>query len=117
MSNQKDTRIFVKQVEYNPRKLELKNSNLMSYEIQDKWANIGSEHKQTRVDNGWLLKGENEVQFHFFNNPIELWHVDSKSLCYDIVPWKANYGLYELKDFAASSAVCLFFNNKKYEKY
>lgn len=104
MSNQKDTRVFLKQVEYNPRQLELANSNLLSHEVIDKWPLFDQENRQSRIDHGWLLSGENEFRFHFFNNPLQLWHVDSKNLCYDITPWKANYGLHELKDFNTYSA-------------
>lgn len=107
MSNLKDTRVFLKQIEYNPRKLEIANSALTSCQVMDKWPMVDVDNKPTRIDNGWLLNGENEVQFHFFKHPIQLWHVEAKNLCYDIVPWKANNGLYELKDFCAYSSVKL----------
>lgn len=108
MSNLKDTRVFLKQIEYNPRKLELTNSSVLSYQVIDKWPLIDADNKPTRIDHGWLLNDENEVQFHFFKYPLQLWHVEPKNLCYDIVPWKANNGLYELKDFCAHSSVNLY---------
>lgn len=107
-SNQKDSTLFLKQIEYNSRKLEILNSNSLVNETSDKWPLIDTESKPTRIDHGWLLHGEHEFQFHFFNNPIQLWHVDSKNLCFNIVPWKANNGLYELKDYCINHVVSLF---------
>lgn len=108
-------KLFLKQIEYNFRKLELDAqradatnplSPVRIIETNDKWPLMDSENRQTRLDNGWLLKDESEIQFHFFKNPVQLWSRDENTnFCIDIVPWKVTNGLYEVKDYLVSSAV------------
>lgn len=128
--------IFLKQIEYNFRELAKPQSLIDNptgpfdkIEINDKWplviekssqqdtaatATTTPNAKLNRIDNGWLLEGENEFQFHFFNNPIQLWSQgvsNAKNLCVNIVPWIASSGLYELKDYAISQVVIKHLNS------
>lgn len=93
-------RLFLKQVEHSSRKLSL-TSNLVM--CSDKWPYANEANKIVRVDNGWLLSGENEIQFHFFDNPLQLWNQNSatkpKPYTIAIKPMhKTTNGLTELTD-------------------
>ena len=103
-----NARMFLKQVEYPWRKLAINSDLANMIEMKDKWPLIDADNKQVRIDNAWLLQHECEFQFHFFNNPIQLWFGNSnKPLYINIIPWKAGSSLYELKDFAISYVVGL----------
>jgi len=120
-------RMFLKQIEYTWRKLKLNStskiltpSNSASsqpstkiIEINDKWGVHLDEEGvtvQTRTDSGWLLENENEIQFHFFRSPMQLWscNLSQKPLDIKIIPFKTNNGLNELKDFAFNRVVIIF---------
>jgi hypothetical protein len=93
-------RLFLKYVEHSCRKLSL-SSNLVL--CSDKWPYMNEENKIVRVDNGWLLSGENEIQFHFFDNPLQLWNqtnvANPKPYTIAIKPmYKTTNGLTELTD-------------------
>ncbi len=77
--------------------------------VNDKWPYYEGDdgRKPARVDLGWLLKDENEIQFHFYDNPLQLWNVkkDSKNqYAIEFKPMKAQ-GLIELKDYTLSHLV------------
>ena len=104
-----DKRVFLKQVEHVLRKLNL-SSNLVI--CSDKWPFVNEENKVVRVDSGWLLSGENEIQFHFFDAPLQLWNDDSegKKRTYAVIikPMrKTTTGLAELTDYAFNRSVSL----------
>ena len=117
------SRMFLKQVEYTWRKLNLNalpsspltvasSSGSKIVEINDKWGIQVDEEGATiqiRTDNGWLLDNENEIQFHFFRSPIQLWscNLSQKPLDIKIIPFKTNNGLAEMKDFAFNRVVSL----------
>lgn len=100
-------RLFLKHVEHVLRKLTL-NSNLVV--CSDKWPFVNEENKLVRVDSGWLQSGENEIQFHFFDAPLQLWNAESdeKRNSYGVVirPLrKTSNGLVELTDYAINRSV------------
>ena len=82
----------------------------------DKWPYINDENKLVRIDNGWLLNGETEVQFHFYDKPLQMWTDDehettatTKKTPYSIIikPFRKNgtSGLIELTDFVYNRSV------------
>ena len=100
-------RLFLKQIEHNSRKLSLTSSLVMA---SDKWPYVNEENKLVRVDNGWLLSGENEIQFHFFDKPLQLWNQEevssSKPYTIGIKPMcKTANGLIELTDYFINRSV------------
>jgi hypothetical protein len=105
--------IFLKQIEYNWRQVDAeKLASGDSVELSDKWPLVDVEQRQTRIDSGWLIdQAENELQFHFFNRPLELWSRPSNAdLVVDIVPLKhaspsGAGGLTVLKDYLHLSNV------------
>ena len=122
------SRIFLKQVEYGWRKLAVDAQSTICV-VSDKWPYCNEENKQVRVDHGWLLRDENEIQFHFFGNPLLLWLPSTttvmasvpgavnednstvvgaspaRKLAIDIKPWTVNKELSELKDFVMQKMV------------
>jgi glycerophosphocholine phosphodiesterase GPCPD1 len=113
------SRMFLKQVEYTWRKLNLNGSSAtittpsptsltassILIEINDKWGVLSTDennNSHVRIDHGWLLNNENEIQFHFFGNPIQLWscNLSQKPLNIKIIPFRTNNGMSDLKDFA-----------------
>ena len=100
-------KFFIKQVEYHHRHLKIDINSSQVKEVNDTWPSEDTESKPYRVDYGWLLDGENEFQFHFSNNPIQLWMptTEQKYLWSEIVPWRAYNGLYELKDYFLTHSV------------
>jgi hypothetical protein len=102
-------KLFLKKIEYTWRTLNIGHNNINNalLEISDKWPLLDSDGKPSRIDYGWLLNGENEFQFHFSNNPIQCWlpTTEEKYLWLEIVPWRANNGLYELKDYVLTHVV------------
>ncbi len=84
------------------------NSNIVL--VNDKWPNYDQENnKPFRIDQGWLLNEENEIQFLFYDNPMQLWYADKmdekKKYAIEIKPLKAANGLIELKDYTLSHIV------------
>lgn len=97
----KNNKIFLKKVENSKRKLTVDLNGIIL--INDKWPHYeNDDQKPGRIDLGWLLKGENEIQFHFYDNPLQLWNEDEenkKNYFIEIKPMKAANGLIELKDY------------------
>lgn len=102
-TSQKD-KMFLKQIEFGWRKFTIDSNAILL--INDKWPYYDEDvEKPVRVDQGWLLKEENEIQFHFYDNPLQLWNVDEsklKNYAIEIKPMKAANGLIELKDYTLS---------------
>lgn len=101
---EKGEKFFLKEIEYNWRKLEKlpqKMSNLSIIDINDSWPVFDQDNKQSRIDHGWLLENETEFQFHFSDGPCQLWLPNNteKPIYIDIIPWTTNAGLSKLKDF------------------
>ena len=101
---EKGEKFFLKEIEYNWRKLEKlppKMSNLSIIDINDNWPVFDQDKKQARIDHGWLLENEAEFQFHFSDGPCQLWlpNFSQKPIYIDIIPWTTNSGLSKLKDF------------------
>jgi glycerophosphocholine phosphodiesterase GPCPD1 len=106
------SRMFLKQVEYTWRKLNLNAASadnlLPTIDINDKWGyhlnddQTGAAYTQIRIDAGWLLENENETQFHFYESPLQLWscNLSNKPVDLKIIPFKTNKGMTELKDYA-----------------
>lgn len=110
-------KVFLKQVENGRRKVVVDLDSIVL--IKDKWPYYeNDEKKPARVDLGWLLKDENEIQFHFYDNPLQLWNVDEtekKQYIIEIKPMKAANGLIELNDYTLSHLdfdESQYFNNK-----
>jgi hypothetical protein len=100
-------KVFLKQIENGWRKMTMDPSEVTL--VNDKWPYYEGDdgRKPARVDLGWLLKDENEIQFHFYDNPLQLWNVkkDSKNqYAIEFKPMKAQ-GLIELKDYTLSHLV------------
>lgn len=100
-------RVFLKQVENGWRKMSVDFTSIIL--ISDKWPYYldDDERRPARIDLGWLLKDENEIQFHFFENPLQLWNVEEdkkKQYAIEFKPMKAQ-GLIELKDYTLSHLV------------
>jgi hypothetical protein len=114
------SRMFLKQVEYTWRKLNLNAASadnlLPTIDINDKWGyhlnddQTGAAYTQIRIDAGWLLENENETQFHFYESPLQLWscNLSNKPVDLKIIPFKTNKGMTELKDYAYLGVVCGF---------
>jgi hypothetical protein len=123
------SRMFLKQIEYTWRKLKLNSTELnhlpsstplliqsstkKTIEINDKWGVQVDEEGATvqiRTDSGWLLDNENEIQFHFFRSPMQIWscNLSQKPLDIKIIPFRTNNGLDELKDFAFNRVVLIY---------
>lgn len=119
------SKMFLKQIEYTWRKLKLNTKESISppnsliqsskkiIEISDKWGvQVDEEgaNVQIRTDSGWLLDNENEIQFHFFRSPMQIWscNLSQKPLDIKIIPFRTNNGLDELKDFAFNRVVFIF---------
>jgi hypothetical protein len=107
ISNEK---LFVKQVEYHHRRIESIEAETAAIQLNDTWPINESEETASKThlyDSGWLLQDENEFQFHFVTNPIQLWmaSAEQKYLWVEIVPWRASNGLYELQDFLLEHTV------------
>jgi hypothetical protein len=109
-------KIFLKQIEYHHRHIEgtADDPTITVIHLNDKWPINDTEENLSKThltDSGWLLENENEFQFHFCNSPLQLWSQQSEpnSFWIEIVPWRANNGLYELKDFVLDYTVCALF--------
>ena len=120
------SRMLLKQIEYTWRKLKLnstestqptplliQSSTKKTIEIHDKWGVQLDEEGATvqiRTDSGWLLDNENEIQFHFFRSPMQIWscNLSQKPLDIKIIPFRTNNGLDELKDFAFNRVVFIY---------
>lgn len=112
-------KVFLKQVEYAWRKIPIYETGSSDYdessiELNDKWPGgeavlDGAVKLNNRVDFGWLSNGENEFQFHFYSNPIQLWTpmLEQKNYWIDIKPWRTLNGLYELKDYVLNYLVTI----------
>ena len=103
-------KIFLKKVEYNWRTLTI-DSTLSIHLVSDKWPYHGADNKPIRIDQGWLLNEENEIQFLFYDNPLHLWYAkndENKKYAIEIKPMKAADGLLELKDYTLSHLVNLY---------
>lgn len=94
-------KMFLKLVENRWRKLSIDTSGIML--VNDKWPYYEEDgSKPVRIDQGWLLKDENEIQFHFYDNPLQLWNDDDenkKQYAIEIKPMKKANGLIEFKDY------------------
>lgn len=102
--------LFLKFIEYNWRQLD-EDKLIDTAEVNDRWPNSDLENRPTRVDSGWLIDHrEHEIQFHFFDLPLELWTTaavaergevsTAPELTFSIVPFKhTTKGLAELKDY------------------
>jgi len=105
-TSQKD-QLFIKQVENSWRALVIDTTAIVL--INDKWPYYENDgQKPGRIDQGWLLNGENEIQLHFYDNPLQLWNVaeeDMKQYAIEIKPMKAANGLIELKDYTINHVV------------
>ncbi len=77
--------------------------------INDNWPYYENDgRKPGRIDQGWLLDGENEIQLHFYDNPLNLWNVgedNKKKYAIEIKPMKAANGLIELEDYTINHVV------------
>lgn len=77
----------------------------------DKWPYVNEENKLVRIDNGWLLSGENEIQFHLFDSPLQLWNEEGslkKHYAVLIKPMrKTSSGLVDLDDYVINSSVSI----------
>lgn len=118
-NNNNSRPLFLKFIEYNWRQLDIEklNSNDAIVEINDKWPSVDLENRPTRIDSGWLIdEHEHEIQFHFFDLPLELWSrgggeateeiATASDLTFSIVPLKhTSKGLTELKDYLAVTNV------------
>lgn len=100
-TSQKDKH-HLKLVEFTQRKLYLDTNAIIL--TDDKWPYYDNNSlKPGRVDQGWLLNEENEIQFHFFDSPLQLWNAkenDKRNFTIEIKPMKAANGLIELKDYS-----------------
>lgn len=105
-TSQKD-KVFLKQVENSWRTLNVDPTAIVL--INDKWPYYENDgQRPARIDQGWLLKDENEIRLHFYDNPLQLWNVedvDKKAYAYEIKPMKAANGLIELTDYTISHLV------------
>lgn len=100
--------MFLKHIEHNCRKLNL-SSNLVI--CSDKWPYVNDENKTVRIDNGWLLNGENEIQFHFFDSPLQMWMDADTPKAYSVIikPYcKTSNGLVELNDYIINRSVSFY---------
>jgi hypothetical protein len=105
-------KLFLKQVEYHHRKIDALNdaSPNTIIHLNDTWPINDTEENANKThlyDSGWLLHDENEFQFHFATNPIQLWNTNNeqKYLWVEILPWRASNGLYELQDYLLEHTV------------
>jgi hypothetical protein len=109
--NNQPGRMFIKQVEYSYRNIELKEHTTNSFDeeiyINDKWPQADKDGNLCRIDDGWLLSGQHELQFHFYSEPLQLFLPELKSekpLYFEIIPWRAGAGLQQLDNYTIKSA-------------
>lgn len=101
-------KLFLKQVEYNWRKLENTMMNPSIEQIKpviqtiDNWPLFNEEDNKKRIDHGWLINNENEFRFHFYGNPCQLW-LTTNPVYIEIIPWTTSSGLRQLQDYCVSN--------------